>query len=59
MSHYKKFKKGLSSKEKFYSSLTDRKVSDKEYDYVFNFWKSSVKWTILRQAHQTDLGHFF
>ena len=59
MNDYKKFKEELPSKEKFYSSLTGRKISDKEYDYVLNFWKSSVKWTVLRQAHQTDLGHFF
>ena len=29
-------KEELLSKEKFYSSLTDRKISDKEYDHVLN-----------------------
>ena len=29
----------MSSKEKFYSSLTDRKISDKGYDHVLNIWK--------------------
>ena len=29
----------MSSKEKFYSSLTDRKISDKGYDRVLNVWK--------------------
>ena len=29
----------MSSKEKFYSSLTDRKISDKGYDHVLNVWK--------------------
>ena len=31
----------MSSKEKFYSSLTDRKISDKGYDHVLNIWKRS------------------
>ena len=31
MSHFEKFKGQLPSKEKFYSSLTSKKVSDKEY----------------------------
>ena len=29
------------SKEKFYSSLTDRKISDKEHEYVLNVWKKT------------------
>ena len=36
MSDFEKFKKELLSKEKFYNSLTDRKISDKEYEHVFN-----------------------
>ena len=39
MSHFEKFKEELPSKEKFYRSLTDRKISDKEYEYVLNVWK--------------------
>ena len=39
MSDFEKFKEELPSKEKFYSSLTDKKVSDKEYEHVFNVWK--------------------
>ena len=31
MIHFEKFKEQLPSKEKFYSSLTSKKVSDKEY----------------------------
>ena len=38
MSDFEKFKEGLPSKEKFYSLLTDRKISDKEYEHVFNVW---------------------
>ena len=27
------------AKEKFYSSLSNRKITDKEYELVFNNWK--------------------
>ena len=36
MNHFEKFKEELRSKEKFYSSLTNRKITDKEYEYVLN-----------------------
>ena len=39
MSDFEKFKEDLSSEEKFYSSLADRKISDKEYEHVLNVWK--------------------
>ena len=38
MSNFEKFKEELPSKEKFYSSLTDKKVSDKEHEHVLNVW---------------------
>ena len=38
MSDFEKFKEELPIKEKFYSSLTDRKISDKEYEHVLNVW---------------------
>ena len=38
MNDFKKFKEKLPSKEKFYSSLTGKKISDKEYDHVLNVW---------------------
>ena len=38
MSYFEKFKKKLSSKARFYISLTDRKITDKEYDHVLNVW---------------------
>ena len=38
MSNFEKFLEELPSKENFYSSLTDRKNSDKEYEQVFNIW---------------------
>ena len=28
----------MPSKEKFYSSLTNRKINDKEYEHVLNVW---------------------
>ena len=37
MGDFGKFKEELPSKEKFYSSLTDIKVIDKEYKDVLNF----------------------
>ena len=39
MSHFEKFKEELPSKEKFYSSLTDKKITNKEYEHVLNVWK--------------------
>ena len=39
MSDFEKFKEEILSKEKFYSSLTYRKVSEKEYEHVLNVWK--------------------
>ena len=35
MNDFEKFKGEFSSKEKFHSPLTDRKISDKEYENVF------------------------
>ena len=34
MSDFERIKEELSSKEKFYSSLTDRNITDKEYEHV-------------------------
>ena len=39
MSDFEKFKEELTGKEKFYSSLTNRKINDKEYKHVFNVSK--------------------
>ena len=36
MSNFEKFKEEFPSKENFYSSLTYRKISDKEYEHVLN-----------------------
>ena len=39
MSYFEKFTEELPSKEKFYSSFTDRKISDEEYEHVLSVWK--------------------
>ena len=36
MSNFEKFKEKLPYKRKFYSSLTDTKISNKEYEHVLN-----------------------
>ena len=41
MTDFKKFKKQLPSKKKFYSSLTGKKISNEEYDHVLKVWKKS------------------
>ena len=38
MSDFGKFKEQLPSKEKFYSSLTSKKISNKEYEHVLKVW---------------------
>ena len=38
MRDFEKFKEELLSKEKFYSSLTGKKISDKEYENVLKVW---------------------
>ena len=38
MTDFKKFKEQLPSKEKFYGSLTGKKISNKEYDNVLKAW---------------------
>ena len=39
MSKFEKLKEQLPSKEKFYCSLTGKKISDKEYEHVLKVWK--------------------
>ena len=39
MSNFEKFKEQLSSKERFYSSLTGAKIRVKEHERVLNVWK--------------------
>ena len=46
MSDFQKFKEELPCKENFCISLTDRKITDKEYEHVLNVWN---KFEILSQ----------
>ena len=41
MTVFKKFKEELPSKEKFYSLLTSKTISGKEYDNVLKVWNKS------------------
>ena len=47
MSYFEKFKKEFPQKEKFCGSLTDRKISDKEYEHV-------LKWNIFEMKTLKD-----
>ena len=38
MSKFEKFKEELPNKEKIYSSLTVKRISDKEYEHVVKVW---------------------
>ena len=38
MSNFQEFKEQLPSKENFYSLLTSKKISNKEYDHVLKVW---------------------
>ena len=37
----KSLRKNYRAKKNFYSSLTDRKISDKEYDHSLSLWNKS------------------
>ena len=54
MSDFENFKEELLSKEKFYSSLTNRKVTDKEYDHVLNVWKK-LEIKAMKSYHNLNL----
>ena len=51
---FEKFKEELPNKEKFCSLLTDRKISDKEYEHVLNVWKKS-KLKVMIDFHELYL----
>ena len=38
MSDFEKFEEGLPSKDKFYSSLAGKKISDEDYKHVLKVW---------------------
>ena len=43
MNDFEKFKEELPSKEEFWNSVTDKKISDKEYEHALMFGKV-LKW---------------
>ena len=44
---FEKFKEELPSKERFYSSLTNRKINDEEYE-LFLMFGINLKWKNLK-----------
>ena len=52
MSDFKKFKAQVPSKEKFYSSLTGKNISDKEYEHVLHVWN---KFQTITMKYYYDL----
>ena len=54
MSDFEKFKEKLPSKEKFYSWVTDRKITGKEYEHVLNVWKKITRKT-MKDYHDLHL----
>ena len=55
MSNFQKFKEELPSKEKFYNSLTDRTISDKEYENALNVWKK-LEMKTMKDYHDLYLN---
>ena len=54
MSYFEKFKEEFPSKEKFYSSLTDRKTSDKEFEHVL-IVLNKFKMETIKNQHELYL----
>ena len=58
MNDFKKFKEQLSRKENFYSSLTGKKVSEKDYEHVLKFW-DRFKMKTMKDYHNLYLNATF
>ena len=56
MTDFEKFKEELPNKEKYYSSLTDRKITDKEYEHVINVWKK-IEIKTMKDYHDLYLKY--
>ena len=54
MSDFRKFQGELPSKEKLYSSLTGKNISDEEYEHVFMVWNTSQMKT-MKEYHNLYL----
>ena len=47
---FEKFNERLPSKEKFYSSLTSKKINDNKYEHLFNVW-NKFKMNTMKDYH--------
>ena len=56
MSDFKKFKEELPSKERFYSYLTGKNISYKEYEHVFNVW-NKFEMKMMKDYHNLCLKY--
>ena len=54
MSDFEKFKEQLPNKETFHSSLTGKKISDKEYEHVRKVW-NKFEMKTMRDFHDLYL----
>ena len=54
MSGFKKFKKELPSKENFFSSLTVKEISDKDYEHAIKVW-NKFEMKIMKDCHNLYL----
>ena len=54
MSDFEKLKEELPSKEIFYTSLTNRKITGKEYEHVLNVWKK-IEMNTIKDDHKLYL----
>ena len=54
MTDFEKFEEELPNKEKFYSSLTNTTITDKEYEYVTKVWKKFAMKT-MKDCHNLYL----
>ena len=55
MTNFEKFEEELPVKEIFYSSITDRKMSDRDYEHVLIVWKKS-DFTTMKDYHDLYLN---
>ena len=58
MTDFKKFKEQLPSKEHFYSSLTGKKITNKEYDHVLKVW-NKFEMKTMKDYHNLYLADVF
>ena len=54
MNDFEKFKEELPNKEKFWNSVTDKKIGDKEYEHALNVW-TSFEMKTMKDYHDLHL----